>query len=545
MARFNVNDKRKVAPASPGPLATSPVPDTRTGNGAVGFSYEDKSALFLLATNSMFGQAKFYETAKQADDRFVALVRKVAKADPAWALNFITWLRQSGNMRTGAVVASVEAAVAAKDFPQVPGGELGYARQFAQAGIGRADEVGEAVAYYFSRYPRTQIPKPIKRGLGDALVRTFNEYTALKYGSENSKKEYTPDRLLNLLHPTAKAPWQSDLFGYLVARRYGEVEIPESLHTLRNRKRLMDLPVDQRRRKILEIGAWDELKAAGMTWEAMAGWLQGPMDAKAWEAIIPSMGYMALLRNLRNFDEAGISNASAAYVMAKLANEEEIAKSRQFPFRFLAAHRAAPNLRWSAALTMALDSSLRNIPRLPGRTLILVDTSGSMDVPFSEHSEMKRWDAASLFGIALAKTAEHVDLFSFSSTYRLGGRCTMHFKPVRGADVLSETRRWVTQGYNMGGGTPTAQAVNETYRDHDRVIILTDEQANAYGHDNVYARVPANRHCYTFNLAGYRQGHAPTGRFRHSFGGLTDACFPLISMIEEGTAGRWPWEARN
>ena len=31
------------------------------------------------------------------------------------------------------------------------------------------------------------------------------------------------------------------------------------------------------------------------------------MDAEAWEAVIPSMGVMALVRNLRNFDQAGIA----------------------------------------------------------------------------------------------------------------------------------------------------------------------------------------------------------------------------------------------
>ena len=31
--------------------------------------------------------------------------------------------------------------------------------------------------------------------------------------------------------------------------------------------------------------------AAGMTWEALAGWRRAPIDAAAWTAVIPSMGY--------------------------------------------------------------------------------------------------------------------------------------------------------------------------------------------------------------------------------------------------------------
>src|SRR5690606_7218412 len=120
------------------------------------------------------------------------------------------------------------------------------------------------------------------------------------------------------------------------------------------------------------------LADAGMTWEALAGWLQGPMDARAWEAVIPAMGYMALLRNLRNFDEAGVGDAVAQTVAARLADAEQVRRSRQFPFRFLAAYRAARSLRWAYPLERALGHSLANVPALPGRTLILVDRSGSM-----------------------------------------------------------------------------------------------------------------------------------------------------------------------
>jgi hypothetical protein len=537
---FNTKDNRKIPRVTSGPLVSMPIPDTTTYNGAAGFSYEDKSALFLLATNSMFGQDKFYESAKQADDRFVELVRRIARADAAWTFDFITWLRQSGNMRTGAVVASVEACLATKGFQPAPG-QQGISRRLARAGLGRADEIGEAVGYFTKKYPGQQIPKPLKRGWADAMADLFNEYSAMKYGNSD-KKEYTPDRLLNLLHPVAKAPWQSDLFGYLVARKYGEVEIPASLKTLRTRAELMDRSVNDRRAFLTRPNAAEVLKAAGMTWEALAGWLQGPMDAQAWQAIIPNMGYFALLRNLRNFDQAGIDNRTAAYVLGKLSSEEEVKRSKIFPFRFLAAHRNVLHSRWASALSMALDASLGNIPKLSGRTLILVDTSGSMNYPFSEHSEMKRWDAASLFGIALAKTCESVDLYSYASGY---GKWLMEYKVTKGRDVLSEVDLWQRLGYNIGGGTPTAQAVQATYKGHDRVIILTDEQANYAGVYGVDKGVPADKHFYTFNLAGYRQAHAPTGKFRHSFGGLTDACFPLMSMIEEGTAGRWPWEMGN
>lgn len=556
MAKFNVKDNRRTA-KSPAPIQTAPVASGTTGNGAPGFSYDDKSALFLLATNSMFGASKFYETAKAGDDRFVNLVRKVTAADPTWMVNFLTWLRNSGNMRTSAVVGSVEAALVAKQLgaPVFPG-DKGVARLLAQAGIGRADEIGEAVAYFFSKYPGKQIPKPLKRGLADAMVKHFNEYTAMKYGSANSGKEFTPDRLINLLHPAADTQWQSDLFKYLVARKYGETPIPGSLSRLLARDNLMALPVAARRRVVENPNSAELLKDAGMTWEALAGWLQGPMDKAAWEAIIPSMGYMALLRNLRNFDEAGVSQMVAGQVATRLGDWAQVEKSKQFPFRFVAAHRATNNLRWASALASALEASVRNIPALPGRTLVLVDTSGSMDVPFSEHGEMKRWDAAALFGIALGKAAEHVqgstvDVVSYSSpgySYNSRGMSASDkpFQLTKGADLLSEMGMWQSGGFNIGSGTDTRGAIQRNYRGHDRVVLLTDEQANSHtGHGVFSGIVPDNKHKYSFNLAGYKFGHAPTSRTTHSFGGLTDACFPLMDMIERAHSGRWPWEGEK
>src|SRR6478735_11385373 len=109
------------------------------------------------------------------------------------------------------------------------------------------------------------------------------------------------------------------------------------------------------------------------------------------------MGYMALLRNLRNFDHAGVPDQVAEQVAARLADPDQVARSRQLPMRFLAAYRAAPRLRWAAALERGLQASLAAVPALPGRTLVLVDRSGSMFGPVSAHSELTRADTAAVF----------------------------------------------------------------------------------------------------------------------------------------------------
>ena len=86
----------------------------------------------------------------------------------------------------------------------------------------------------------------------------------------------------------------------------------------------------------------------------------------------------------------------------------------------------------------------------------------------------------------------------------------------------------------VGGGTDTFRALNEHYAGHDRVVILTDEQAH-YGVPDADIKAPI----YTFNLAGYKMGHLPSDGTRFTFGGLTDAAFELIPLLEQHRSGEW------
>jgi TROVE domain len=268
-----------------------------------------------------------------------------------------------------------------------------------------------------------------------------------------------------------------------------------------------------------------------MTWESVAGWLQGPVDAAAWTALIPTMGYMALLRNLRNFDEAGVPDDVAASVAARLADPAQVAKSRQLPMRFLSAYRAAPSLRWGHALETALGSSLAAVPALPGRTLVLVDRSGSMFCRMSVRSELTRADAAALFGVAVAVRAQNATLVEF-------GTGSKELTLPRGSSVL----RMIEQFGDLGG-TNTADAVRQHYRGHDRVVIVTDEQVwGGYRGAEPTSWVPANVPVYTWNLAGYRHGHGPSGSGnRHTFGGLSDAAFRMVPLLEAAKNATWPF----
>ncbi|GGO31699.1 TROVE domain-containing protein [Micromonospora parathelypteridis] len=493
-----------------------------TAEGAPGFAREPRLELFLLGVSNMVGEDTFYEGSTTRDARFRDLVAAVAVADPDWFGRFVPWLRSGAMMRSASVVAALEGARA-----QVAAGIAG-SRAVVNSALQRADEPGEALAYWLARHGRA-LPKPVKRGIADAAVRLYTERSLLKYDSVGSQVRFGD--VIDLTHPTAKDDRQGDLFRHALDRRHRrDNPLPSSLRMLAARDALMAMPVEQRR----AVTDPAVLGAAGMTWEALAGWRQNALDATAWESVIPTMGYLALLRNLRNFDQVGVSDTVAETVAAKLSDPGAVATSRVLPMRFLSAYNAAPSLRWAYPLEKALQHALTNVPALDGRTLVLIDTSGSMRSPFSRDGSLLCWDAATVFGLALAARAQAATVVSFSNASRV-------FPPMAGESVLAGVRRFTDDGYFLGMGTDTEKAVRKYFDGHDRVVILTDEQARWHSSANVAAAVPTEVPVYTWNLAGYRLGHAPTTANRHTFGGLSDAAFAMIPLIEAGSHDRWPF----
>src|SRR5262249_36151214 len=151
---------------------------------------------------------------------------------------------------------------------------------------------------------------------------------------------------------------------------------PATLPMLAAAAALDAIPTDARR-AVLHARGPAALAAAGFSWERLSAWLPGGLDAEAWEAVIPTMGAMALARNLRNLDAAGLSDVAIETVIAKLTNGEDVAAARLFPYQVWAAYAHAPSDTLKRALGTTLDLTTANVPSLDG-TLVVIDTSGSM-----------------------------------------------------------------------------------------------------------------------------------------------------------------------
>ena len=228
-----------------------------------------------------------------------------------------------------------------------------------------------------------------------------------------------------------------------------------------------------------------------------------------------------------------------------------VRRSRQFPYRFLSAYRAAPSLRWGHALEQALTASTANIPALTGRTFVLVDTSASMTSPVSAKSRIRHVDVGALFGVALAARGCDVDLVGFANG-------VFRHPPAKGGAVLRQTEEFCRRIGEVGHGTETVATLQESYRGHDRVVIVSDMQAFAhpgsagrgrtwgprgYRSLTVSEAIPADVPMFGINTTGYAPATIDSSKpNRYEVGGFSDKLFTMFDLLSRGSDAGRPWE---
>src|SRR6201993_2992352 len=207
--------------------------------------------------------------------------------------------------------------------------------------IQRPDELAEFVAIYW-KDGRVPLSAQVKKGLAAAFPK-FDEYALAKYNRDGPIKLRD---VLFLAHAKPRDEAQAEVWRRLIA---GELTAPD-------------------------------------TWEVALS--AGANKREAWERLLreEKLGALALLRNLRNMRDAG---GNEDLVLAALGS---MRTTRVLPFRFLAAARHAP--QWEEALEQAMLKCVASAEKLRGKTIVLVDVSGSMTAPLSQRSAMQRTGAA-------------------------------------------------------------------------------------------------------------------------------------------------------
>lgn len=527
MARMNT--KNAVAKNN----ASSPVKTRKSGKrvttaeGGTGWKRTAKGELFLAAVTSL-NEDTFYESAEARQERVAKLVAKVAK-DGEWVLGLVGWLRRDAGLRAVPVMVAAEAV-----HYRLSKSMNGLNREIVRASIGRLDETSEFIAYWLERFGR-KIPSAVKRGISDALNNLLNEGSYLKWSGRASRGSVSLGDVINLVHAKPKDSHQSALYQAVLDRQYGAKEDLTALPVMKARQDFLSMPVDKQI-KVLS-GTDSVIKSARLTHEVVAGSI-GKIPAEVWESLIPHMGYTALRMNLRRISESGVSLDVIDEINKVLRDKEKVARAKVMPIDFLRAYRNAP-LDFHAALQRGANGVLDNIPALKGRTLVLLDRSGSMGDYLSSKSQITRQDAANVFAAALALRCDDVDVVAFDTNSQ-----KVH---ITSKDLLKVVENDMP---NSRGGTYTARAFREHYNNHDRVIVLTDEQTSMSSYwtggesldEALDAGLKKGATVFTWNLAGYTAAHNQSKDRRWTFGGLTDKGFQMIPLLEKGVSQSWPWE---
>lgn len=306
-----------------------------------------------------------------------------------------------------------------------------------EAVVQRPDELGEFMSLYWAE-KKEPLSNQVKKGLAAAFSK-FNEYQLAKWDKGSAKVSLRD--VMFMCHPKPTSPEQEALF-----KRVAED-------------------------KLVTPDTWETQLSAGADKKETFSRLMAENK----------LGALAFLRNLRNMINAGISESEIR------AYSKKVNIDRVLPFRYVAAARIVPQLE--DMLEAMMLRSLSSMEKLPGKTVLLVDVSGSMfGTKISEKSDLDRFDAAAALAMLCKEICEDVEVYTFSNDLvRVAPRSGFALR-----DALFKSQNHA--------GTALGSALSKLVSSHDRLIVFTDEQTS----DRVGA--PKCGNGYIVNVAAYQNG---------------------------------------
>lgn len=474
---------------------------------AVAFPLTAEYELYTaIVTTSL--STSFYEKDTTRLERIQKLIKK---CNPVFVAKLAVYARNEMHMRSVPLVLIVELA-------KIYSGDSLISKMITNV-IQRADEITELLAYYQMANNRNDVKKlnrlskQIQKGLAVSFNK-FDEYQLAKYNRDGVVK--LKDALF-LVHPKAKDDAQQDLFNKIVNNT---LQTPYTWETELS--------------QLGQIKFYDELE-------------KQKAFTEKWEELIDSnkIGYMALMRNLRNILEAKVSGSHIMKVCDYLANEKAVLNSKQLPFRFLSAFRELKDIdsKYTSMVLDALETavmiSAQNIKGFDVNTSVVVacDVSGSMQQPISPKSKVLLYDIGLMLGMLIQSRCQNVVSGMF------GDRWKIINMPKR--SVLSNVNEYYKRegevGYSTNGYLVLEDLISRK-EIVDKVMLFTDVQMwnsnntqNSFSNSwNRYKKMAPNAKLYLFDLAGY--GQQPINVEKndvHLIAGWSDKVFDVLNALED------------
>lgn len=451
----------------------------KTENLSGGEAYKQSSELELVSIMlTSFANDQYY---RSEGDTFKKIQELINSCNPEFVAKAAIYARTSFGMRSITHVIASELA-------KYCGGKS-WAKNFYDKIIYRPDDMMEILSYHTAK--NGKVPNSMKKGFASAIGR-FDKYSLAKYRNEG--KAFKLVDVVNLVHPVPNEKNQEALSllirNELKSFDTWETELSKTGQIATSEDEKMDL----------KKGVWIDLVRE------------------------KKIKYFALLRNLRNIIEQAPEVLDEALEM--LLDEQAIKKSLVLPFRFITAFETIKSApldgmlvrKVLVALSKAVDISLSNVPQFPGRTLVVLDVSGSM--------AGKPAEIGSLFSAILVK-ANNADMMIFDNIARY-----INVNTLDSTMTIANSLRF------NGGSTNFNSIFHAANRKYDRVIILSDMQGWV-GYNtptqsfNQYKRLTgSNPFVYSFDLQGYGTMQFPEQNV-FCLAGFSDKVFDIMSLMEQ------------
>jgi 60 kDa SS-A/Ro ribonucleoprotein len=454
----------------------------------------------------------FYESGNERLERIKVLV---TKCNAEFVAKIAIYARKEMYLRSIPMVLLVELAKQAQG--------TGIVSKTVSGVVQRADEITELLSYYQIANKRTGAKKlnSLSKQVQKGLAVSFNNFDEYQFAKYNRATDVKLRDALFLVHPKAKDDAQQNIFNKIATNT---LAIPYTWET-----------------ELSELGK-TRFENAEDKKRALAG---------KWGELIESrkVGYMAMMRNLRNIIEAGVSAHHIQMVCEYIANEKAVLSSKQLPFRFLSAYREIKELRSgyiSAILSALEDAVMHSAKNIKGfgydtSVVIAADVSGSMQQPVSAKSKVQLYDIGLMLAMLLQSQCKNVVTGMFGDSWKIINT------PQRNvlANVLEFYKREGEVGYSTYGYKVLEDLI---YKKQvvDKVMIFTDMQMYSssglnYSFEGSWKRYKAiapNAKLYLFDLAGH--GAQPLDVRRNDvylIAGWSDKIFDvLFSMEDAGNA---------
>jgi len=455
-----------------------------SANGNLQFKKDSYQTLYETTVSTMLGKGNQLNSADALVQKLKASVRSVV-ADGASSFDFIANLaihaRTEMNVRTIPIVLVVEFAKALADQRQPLVARVdaieqelttarkakratssiverltaaredaeiytyGNMRQLVNDVIQRADQITDLYAYALQVFGgKNKIPMAIKRGVADAFNK-FSEYAFAKYNRDGAVKFRD---VLRIVHPTASTIKQGEIFDKIMKDTLSVPYTWETELSANGQK-----PVAER---LTQKQLWTQLVTSG------------------------KVGYMALLRNLRNIISAGLDDdVVKKHVLDVISDPARVAKSKQLPYDFIEAYNIVKPLdgRFATAVSKALDASAANLPELGKRVWLIVDYSGSMG-----HGPTSAFGGGVFLASALLKaagsTASRLAVTLFGSTALTLKDVDTNHSMLGLQQILESYRK-----DGISGSTNFRAALDQKSQlgfEPDTIIVITDGEVNGF-----------------------------------------------------------------